>query len=239
MNMKKPLAITILTPYDQLNLIEFMEKRFPICNLISRIYIVDIRIGQVWFINSFGRLDSSVSENAFKSMHPGIEPLQGVPKDEEAESVKSFMTPLTKVEKLDFIERLKALCYEKYYNKILLQDYVYYSFGSGECGGDKFDDDIQAFEKIISQDKDPRNKDAGDIKSYQQLEEDNHKLRHGFEKGYLCAVAQIINTHGEDTIAADVLKGCSMSIVEMRRIGIDENDLKVLKPLVEYLESKK
>lgn len=102
--------------------------------------------------------------------------LKLLPEQSEGEQTENnFMKPLTIEEKLQFIERLKELCFEKYYNKILLQDYVYHSFGSGECGDDKFDDDILSFEKCVKENK-PR-RPLEDIKSYQELEEDSKKFR--------------------------------------------------------------
>lgn len=62
---------------------------------------------------------------------------------------RTFMDKLTQAEKLEFIEKLKSLCFERYYYKIVLQEYVRYSSGSGECGGDKFNDDIEEFIKLI------------------------------------------------------------------------------------------
>ncbi|TGN08586.1 hypothetical protein [Leptospira bandrabouensis] len=61
---------------------------------------------------------------------------------------------------------------------------------------------------------------------------------HEFEKGYLCATAEIIRTHGEDTIALDVFKGCPMTINEMRKAGIEEFDIEALKPIVKEWRRK-
>jgi len=57
-------------------------------------------------------------------------------------------------------------------------------------------------------------------------------LGHEFEKGYLCATAEILRTHDEPTIAKDVFGGCAMPISKMRKIGIAEEDIEVLKPVV-------
>jgi hypothetical protein len=46
-----------------------------------------------------------------------------------------------------------------------------------------------------------------------------------FERGYVCAVAEIIRTHGEDVVAKDVLRG----ILPINWRNIDEYDRKTLK----------
>lgn len=59
-----------------------------------------------------------------------------------------------------------------------------------------------------------------------------------FSKGFACAVVQIIETHGEQTIAEDVFKCNFMFIETMRMIGIDEHDIELLKPIVKEIERK-
>lgn len=51
----------------------------------------------------------------------------------------------------------------------------------------------------------------------------------GFSQGYVCATANIIKMHGEDTIAKDVLK--ANYILE----NADEHDLEVLKPIISQI----
>jgi len=46
-----------------------------------------------------------------------------------------------------------------------------------------------------------------------------------FERGYVCAVAEIIRTHGEDVVAKDVLRG----ILPVNWRNIDEYDREALK----------
>lgn len=58
------------------------------------------------------------------------------------------------------------------------------------------------------------------------------KQSNEFEKGYLCATAEILRCHDEPTIAIDVFGGCAMRISEMRKIGIAEEDIEVLEPII-------
>lgn len=59
----------------------------------------------------------------------------------------------------------------------------------------------------------------------------------GFNQGYICAVATIINTHGEDTIAEDVLGCCLPDDDEL--LDIDEVDLKVIEPIIAEINRKR
>lgn len=49
-----------------------------------------------------------------------------------------------------------------------------------------------------------------------------------FNAGYLIAVANIMNMHGEDVIARDVLMALGTSESTMRRLGLSEYDTKPL-----------
>lgn len=60
-----------------------------------------------------------------------------------------------------------------------------------------------------------------------------------FSIGYACACAEIIRTHGEYTLAKDVFRGNFMSVETMKKIGVDENDIEVLLPIVKELEETK
>lgn len=53
----------------------------------------------------------------------------------------------------------------------------------------------------------------------------------GFNQGYICATANIIKTHGEDTIAKDVLNA-NFSLEDA-----DEHDLEILKPIIDSIKS--
>ncbi|MFO0359261.1 MAG: hypothetical protein ACK50N_02075 [Flavobacteriales bacterium] len=59
-----------------------------------------------------------------------------------------------------------------------------------------------------------------------------------FSIGYACACANIIRTHGEETIARDCFKANFMTIETMREIGVDEDDINVLKPIVKEIERR-
>lgn len=60
-----------------------------------------------------------------------------------------------------------------------------------------------------------------------------------FSIGYACACANIIRTHGQETIAEDCFRENFMSIKTMRSIGVDEEDIKILTPIVKEIERKK
>ena len=59
-----------------------------------------------------------------------------------------------------------------------------------------------------------------------------------FSIGYACACANIIRTHGEETIARDCFNENFMSVETMKAIGVDEDDIKVLEPIVKEIERK-
>ncbi len=59
-----------------------------------------------------------------------------------------------------------------------------------------------------------------------------------FSIGYACACANIIRTHGEETIARDCFNQNFMSVETMKAIGVDEDDIKVLEPIVKEIERK-
>lgn len=60
-----------------------------------------------------------------------------------------------------------------------------------------------------------------------------------FSIGYCCAVANIIRTHGESTIAEDVLACNFMTTSQMKRIGVDESDIVVLKPIIKEIQRRR
>ena len=60
-----------------------------------------------------------------------------------------------------------------------------------------------------------------------------------FSKGYACAVAQIIEQHGETTIAENIFSCNFISIETMRKIGVDEHDIELLTPIVEEIKRKR
>jgi hypothetical protein len=57
--------------------------------------------------------------------------------------------------------------------------------------------------------------------------------RIGFDNGYSCACANLVKSHGEDSIAEDILK-CNLNVE-----NISEDDLDVLMPIIKEIERKK
>lgn len=60
-----------------------------------------------------------------------------------------------------------------------------------------------------------------------------------FSQGYACAVANLIRMYDQPTIAQEVFSANFCSIKEMRKMGIDESDIEVLKPIVKEIERKR
>ena len=56
-----------------------------------------------------------------------------------------------------------------------------------------------------------------------------------FERGYVCAVAEIIRTHGEDVVAKDVLR----AVLPINWTKIDEYDRNALKDVRADLERER
>ena len=52
-----------------------------------------------------------------------------------------------------------------------------------------------------------------------------------FNRGYMIAVSNIMNLHGEDTIARNVLEQLGATKADMERMGFDDYDLDQLRPL--------
>ena len=60
-----------------------------------------------------------------------------------------------------------------------------------------------------------------------------------WEKGFVAACAITLRNHGCDTIVEDTLCCNFLSINEMEKIGIDEFDIEILKPIVKEIERKR
>lgn len=60
-----------------------------------------------------------------------------------------------------------------------------------------------------------------------------------FTKGYLCAIANLINMHGYGTECDDLFK-CSgtYTVKQMRKIGVEEFDIQTLKPVIKEYKRK-
>ena len=61
-----------------------------------------------------------------------------------------------------------------------------------------------------------------------------------FTKGYLCAIANLINMHGYNTEADDLFKGNGLyTVAQMRKAGIEEMDIQTLKPVIKEYQRKR
>lgn len=58
-------------------------------------------------------------------------------------------------------------------------------------------------------------------------------LNIGFNRGYVCATANVVRMYGEETLAEELLK-CN-NVTE----DIDESDLEILKPVLKEIERKR
>jgi hypothetical protein len=62
--------------------------------------------------------------------------------------------------------------------------------------------------------------------------------KHEFSLGFIAACAVILQSHGEDTIVEDALRCNSLTVDEMREIGVDEHDIEILMPVLKEIERK-
>lgn len=59
-----------------------------------------------------------------------------------------------------------------------------------------------------------------------------------FEQGYACAVASIVSSHGCSTEAKEALEaGGLTSVMKMRRAGVSDYDIQILRPLVKEIQA--
>lgn len=65
-----------------------------------------------------------------------------------------------------------------------------------------------------------------------QAKAENEKLKDGFHKGYLCACATYVRSHGQSTPIEDVFKCNFLTEQQMIEKGIDDSDIEALKPLI-------
>lgn len=66
------------------------------------------------------------------------------------------------------------------------------------------------------------------------------ELRNRFTQGYICAVANLVNMHGESTEACELLACCFTSVKELKSCGVEPRDIETLKPLIkEIIEKRK
>ncbi len=59
-----------------------------------------------------------------------------------------------------------------------------------------------------------------------------------FVAGYALAVANIMHTHGDDTIAEDVLNEGGITLAQVKSLGLTEFDMKVLRKLFREIARK-
>ena len=65
------------------------------------------------------------------------------------------------------------------------------------------------------------------------------KKDRAWDVGYACACAEIIRTHDQPTIAEDVYESNFLTVSQLRAAGVDEYDIKVLKPIIREIERKR
>jgi hypothetical protein len=58
-------------------------------------------------------------------------------------------------------------------------------------------------------------------------------------QGFAAACAITLQNHGCDTIVEDTFKCNFMSVAKMKRVGVDNMDIEVLKPIVKEINRKK
>jgi hypothetical protein len=59
-----------------------------------------------------------------------------------------------------------------------------------------------------------------------------------FIQGYACAVSNLVDMYGPSKEAEEVLRCIRHSTVYLRKSGVDEHDIKVLRPIIKELSRK-
>lgn len=58
----------------------------------------------------------------------------------------------------------------------------------------------------------------------------------GFDCGYMCALATVMQQYGEETIVREALKENFLTVEQMKNSGVEQNDIDVLAPIVKEIE---
>lgn len=68
-----------------------------------------------------------------------------------------------------------------------------------------------------------------------------HVLKNGneFDRGYMAALATVLNGHRDSKMVEDALGHNLLSVHQMRKIGVDEYDIRLLRPIVREINRKK
>ena len=61
----------------------------------------------------------------------------------------------------------------------------------------------------------------------------------GFSAGFAAACAITLRNHGEDSIVEDTFRCNFMDEAKMRRHGVDEFDIEILKPVIKEIKRKR
>ena len=61
-----------------------------------------------------------------------------------------------------------------------------------------------------------------------------------FQAGYVCALPCIVTGHGSDVAIEEALSACGLdTVAKMRKAGVDDYDIKILKPTLKYIRDRK
>ncbi len=68
-----------------------------------------------------------------------------------------------------------------------------------------------------------------------------HQLKNSndFDCGYMAALATVLNGHRDSKMVEDALGHNLLSVAQMRKIGVDEYDIRLLRPIVREINRKK
>ena len=72
----------------------------------------------------------------------------------------------------------------------------------------------------------------------QKLTEAGKQNRIEFNRGYICAVSNVLRLYDEPTLAEEVYKQNFFNIRGLREMGVDEQDIQLLKPIIKEIERK-
>ena len=62
--------------------------------------------------------------------------------------------------------------------------------------------------------------------------------KNAFNHGYLLAISTMLHQHDDPVMAEDAIRDSGISWEQVRKLGLDEFDLKVLRPIFQEIERK-
>lgn len=60
-----------------------------------------------------------------------------------------------------------------------------------------------------------------------------------FHRGYACACANMMRDYGESTMVEECLRANFLTVEEMRKAGVEEVDIEILRPVINEIQRKR